>query len=217
MNGESNGKFRTIVADPPWPMPETGKRTPAGSDKLGTHEAKGGRIVDGAWWGRFTGKTVRLPYQTMTLDEIKALQIPAEDDAHLYLWTTGRYVLSGEACDVAKSWGFRPAQLLTWCKTPMGIGFGGAFCNTTEFVIFCRRGTLKHLQRQDSTWWKWGRPYENGHIAHSSKPEAFCDMVMQVSPPPYLEIFARRNRLGWATWGNESLCHVNLEPIGCVT
>lgn len=37
------------------------------------------------------------------------------------------------------------------------------------------------------------------------------DLVEQVSPGPYLEMFARRNRLGWDTWGNESLNHVDLE------
>lgn len=29
---------------------------------------------------------------------------------------------------------------------------------------------------------------------------------------PRLELFARRNRLGWATWGNECLQHVTLVP-----
>jgi N6-adenosine-specific RNA methylase IME4 len=197
--------FPCIVADPPWPMPETGART--ASKKVGQYEAKGGRIVKAEWWGTKTGKTVKLPYQTMTVEEIKSLTIPAAEDAHLYLWTMNRYVEA--AYEVARAWGFRPSQLLTWCKTPMGIGFGGAYCNTTEFVLFCRKGKLKTLTRIDSTWWKWGRPYENGHIAHSAKPEAFIDMVESVSPGPYLELFARRNRLGWSTWGNESLCHID--------
>jgi N6-adenosine-specific RNA methylase IME4 len=26
-----------------------------------------------------------------------------------------------------------------------------------------------------------------------------------MSPGPYVELFARRDRLGWDTWGNESL------------
>jgi N6-adenosine-specific RNA methylase IME4 len=30
-------------------------------------------------------------------------------------------------------------------------------------------------------------------------------MVEQVSPGPYLEMFSRRARLGWDTWGDESL------------
>jgi N6-adenosine-specific RNA methylase IME4 len=57
----------------------------------------------------------------------------------------------------------------------------------------------------------WRQPYAHGKI-HSAKPEAFIDLVEQVSPPPRLELFARRNRLGWDTWGNEALCHVALTP-----
>jgi N6-adenosine-specific RNA methylase IME4 len=204
--------YKTVVVDPPWPMPETGRRTPASSDSMGVHLAKGGRTVDGLWWSRFTDKTVKIPYRTMSVEDIKALRIPSESNAHLYLWTVNRHIESAYA--VARAWGFKPSQLLTWCKTPMGIGFGGAFCNTTEFVLFCRKGTLKALKRIDSTWWKWSRPYQNGHISHSSKPEAFQDMVMEVSPPPYLEIFARRTRLGWHTSGNECLQHIELPLTG---
>lgn len=201
-------KYRTVVADPPWPMPETGVTTRGETDSKGRYTAKSGRVVDGTWWGRHRGGTIKLGYPTMTLQEIQKLQIPAEDDAHLYLWTTNRFL--EDAYDVARAWGFRPAQLLTWCKTPMGLGFGGAFVTTTEFVLFCRRGSLPHLRRIDRTHFEWSRVYENGHIKHSAKPEAFLDIVEQVSPGPYLELFARRNRLGWHTWGDEAFNQVEM-------
>ena len=205
-------RYRTIVVDPPWPMPETGKTTRGETDRKGIYTAASGRRIDGAWWGRHRGGTVRLPYKTLTLDEIERLQVSelAELHAHLYLWTTGRFL--EESYKIARAWGFRPAQLLVWCKPPMGLGFGGAFVQTTEFVLFARRGVLRHLAREDSTWWKWSRPYENGHIAHSAKPDAFLDMVERVSPAPRLELFARSQRLGWDTWGNEALEHVTLGP-----
>lgn len=205
-------KYRTIVADPPWPMPKTGKTTRGETDSRGTYTAKSGRVVDGTWWGKHRGGSVELPYPTMGIQDIATLPIPdlAERDAHLYVWTTNRY-LEWTYEMVRNYWGFRPAQLLTWCKPPMGIGFGGAFTTTTEFVLFCRRGSLKHKVRQDSSWWNWSRVYENGHIAHSAKPDAFLDIVEQVSPGPYLELFARRQRLGWDTWGNEALEHVSLD------
>jgi N6-adenosine-specific RNA methylase IME4 len=40
---------------------------------------------------------------------------------------------------------------------------------------------------------------------HSRKPEGFLDRIEQVSPGPYVELFARRSRFGWDTWGDESL------------
>jgi len=140
----------------------------------------------------------------MSLEEVAALPISglADDAAHLYVWTTNAFLR--QTYDIAEGWGFRPAQLLTWCKAPMGLGLGGAFVPTTEFVLFCRRGVLRELAREDSTWWLWPRG------SHSAKPEAFLDMVERVSPPPRLEMFARRNRLGWDTWGNEALEHVSL-------
>lgn len=55
------------------------------------------------------------------------------------------------------------------------------------------------LIRTETSWFTWARG------EHSVKPEAFLDLVERVSPGPYLELFARRDRLGWDTWGNESL------------
>lgn len=49
---------------------------------------------------------------------------------------------------------------------------------------------------------------------HSAKPDAFLDMVMEVSPPHYLEMFARSQRLGWDSWGDEALNHVSIpQPV----
>ncbi len=201
-------KFSCIVADPPWPMPETGPRTSRSAKHHGQYMAKGGRVVNSHWWENFEGKTTKIPYPTMTIDEIKRLRIPSAQDAHLYLWTVNRHI--EDAYSVARAWGFKPSTLLVWAKTPMGIGFGGSYCNSAEFCLFCRKGILKSRHRIDSTWWHWSRPYINGHIAHSAKPEAFQDMVEMVSPGPYLELFARRHRLGWTVWGNEVVSGIDL-------
>lgn len=55
-----------------------------------------------------------------------------------------------------------------------------------------------------------GTWYEAPRRDHSEKPDLFMDLVEQMSPGPRLEMFARTPRLGWASWGNESLCHVDL-------
>jgi N6-adenosine-specific RNA methylase IME4 len=44
-------------------------------------------------------------------------------------------------------------------------------------------------------------------LKHSQKPELFRQLIEQVSPGPYLELFARRDVPGWTVWGNE------VEPI----
>jgi N6-adenosine-specific RNA methylase IME4 len=146
----------------------------------------------------------------MTLEEIEALEIKAlvEKNSHLYLWAPN-FHLEG-AYGIVRAWGFKPSQLLVWAKTPRGLGLGGAFTNTTEYVLFCRRGSLAPQIRQDTTWWNWTRP----HNTHSAKPAAFLDLVEQVSPGPYLELFARRARFGWDYWGDESLGTAEMpEPV----
>lgn len=185
-------KYRTIVADPPWPLPKMGPRT---------HSDRGS-------WNRGAG-TVGLrsekPYAGMSISAIEALPVAslAEDDAHLYLWVINRHL--EQAWTIARAWGFEPSTLLTWCKAPMGVGFGGTFTITTEHVLFCRRGSLKSLRRLDTTWWNWTRPFKpTGGPSHSQKPEHFLDLVEQVSPGPYVELFARRHRLGWDVHGFES-------------
>lgn len=162
--------YSTLVVDPPWFYEQGGPTT-------GT--------------SRFPPP----PYGMMRLAEIKALPVVelAADNAHMYLWTTNRYLR--DAYDIAEGWGFKPSQILVWCKTPSGLGPGGAFSNTAEFVLYCRRGSLPYQDRIDRTWWEWKRG------AHSVKPAAFMDIVERVSPGPYVELFARQPRLGWDSWG----------------
>lgn len=61
--------------------------------------------------------------------------------------------------------------------------------------------------RVDTRWWTWPRG------KHSEKPEAFLDLVEQVSPGPYLEIFARRARFGWDYAGDGSLGTVDIPGL----
>jgi N6-adenosine-specific RNA methylase IME4 len=136
-------------------------------------------------------------------------------DAHLYLWTTQRYLRA--SFDILDAWGFSPAATLTWCKAPMGF-MGGAFRSSTEFCHFAKRGSLAHKTQWPTRWFTWPRlgwTQSDPASKHSRKPEAFLDVVEQVSPGPYLELFARRQRLGWDTWGDEALEHVEVAYQDC--
>lgn len=184
--------YRTIVADPPWPYNEG---WPGASTSPRSNMNRG--VVPEA-----AKKRKPLPYRAMPCAEIEALPVAqlAAKDAHLFLWTTNRYVLS--AYSIVNAWGFRPSQLLTWCKPRRGIGPGGLFASTSEFILYARRGKPSHLRRIDSSWWEWPRAI-NGE--HSSKPDGFLDLIEEACPGPYLELFARRARLGWDYLGDESL------------
>jgi len=39
---------------------------------------------------------------------------------------------------------------------------------------------------------------------HARKPEEFVLLIERCSPDPFLELFARGDREGWAMWGNQA-------------
>jgi len=171
-----DGTYHCIVIDPPWQL-DTGPGFVDGTIAHG-HDA--------------------LEYDQMSIDAIRALDIPslAAPDAHLYLWTTNRYV--EDAYMLVRAWDFKPSALLVWCKKPQGIGLGDTFRQTAEFVLFARRGHLPARRIVERTWFEWPRG------RHSVKPDAFYELVESVTPEPYLDMFARRARKNWTVWGAEA-------------
>jgi N6-adenosine-specific RNA methylase IME4 len=133
-------------------------------------------------------------YPTMSMDDLRAMVLPAADDSHLYLWVTNGFIREG--FELMDAWGFTYKTCLTWCKPQ--IGMGNWFRNSTEHVLFGVRGKLATLRNDCPTWFKANR------TQHSSKPESFYDLVTSCSPGPHLEMFARARRIGWHVWGNES-------------
>ena len=180
MFDDLNPPYTTIVADPPWDHSDGTGRNYGERDTRGT-----GRGVD---------HHTTLTYSVMSVDDIAALPVSelAAKDAHLYLWTTNRFLR--DAYDIAAGWGFKVSKPLIWCKEPMGF-FGPPYVSSAEFCLFARRGTLKAISRADRQWWVFPRG------PHSVKPAGLMDIVEQVSPGPYLELFARQPRLGWDAWG----------------
>ena len=181
-------RYSTIVVDPPWRYGKWGKASKPNYE---------GHIP----------KDSDLPYDWMSVEEIKALPVGslANENCELYLWTTQKYL--PHTFEVIKAWGFKYCQTLTWCKKPMGKGQGGVYCPTTEFLILARRGKMPKVERVDTTWWQVSRAWKT----HSKKPEFFQDLIEQVSEAPRLEMFARREREGWDVFGNEVNNSIDLE------
>ena len=181
-------KYRTIVADPPWEY--EGFASSPGSHGKWTK----GVISTG------TG------YPMMPVADISALPVAdmAEPDCRLFMWTTSRYL--PESFGVLSAWGFRYKQLLVWHK--LGAApFGGSVAPIdAEYLLVANHGSPPRLTKARSSVLSAAITKQ-----HSRKPEAFLDLVEQVSPGPYLELFARRQRLGWDTWGNECFEHVEME------
>ena len=137
----------------------------------------------------------RPTYATMSFAELLELELPAEKNAHLYLWITNRSLPKG--FELIERWGFRYITLLTWCKPH--IGMGNYFRGSSEHVMFAVKGSLPLLRSDVGTWFAAPRPGK-----HSAKPEAFYELVQSCSPGPWLEMFARSGRPGWVSWGAEA-------------
>ena len=134
-------------------------------------------------------------YKLMTLERIKALPVGSlcAENAHCWLWVTNATLEEG--FKVLKAWGFEPRSVFTWFKLRLGLGV--YLRNCTEHCILATRGKAPVRVKNQPNVGIF--PIQD----HSHKPEEFYDIVERVSPGPYLELFARRRRHGWAAWGNE--------------
>lgn len=174
-------RFRTILADPPWQFQNrTGKVAPE-------HR--------------------RLSrYGTLSLDDIKTLPVAqaADDSAHLYLWVPNALLPQG--LEVMRCWGFTYKSNIVWQKVrkdggPDGRGVGFYFRNVTELLLFGVRGknvrTLAPGRSQVNIICSQKRE-------HSRKPDEQIGLIESCSPGPFLELFARGERPGWALWGDQA-------------
>ena len=134
-------------------------------------------------------------YNLMSLERIKAMPIAdlAEDNAHCWLWVTNGTLRYGY--DVLEAWGFTPRSTFTWIKPRFTLGV--YLRNATEHILLGTKGKAPVKFNGQATWGFY--PLQG----HSHKPEEVYDIIERVSEGDYLELFARRKRHNWSSWGNE--------------
>ena len=119
--GLPDGRYRTIVVDPPWAYQNT-----SGRQRQDYAE------------------------RTMGLETIGRFDIerwvPLTGGCHLYLWVTDAY--AGDIYQVLRAWKFDPKTWLVWMKDR--IGMGNYFRHQHEFCVFAVRGKLR-LSRLDAS------------------------------------------------------------------
>jgi len=168
-----NGLYDVIAIDPPWEYSERGGSSSKSFEDNGN---RGG--VD---------------YPTMTVEELKNINIPAKKDCVMFLWTTHAFLK--DSFDLLNAWGFNYKATLVWDKVKMGMGR-----NIRMQVEFCLLATK-------------GKPILNGEgerdiiteprREHSRKPEAFYTKVNNMTVGYKLDYFAREKRENWFTYGAE--------------
>lgn len=171
-------RYRTIVADPPWPV---------------------------QWFGGPGGRrrnATQLGYETMTYDQLQVLNVETltENHATLFLWTTQEALHQGIARAVAVGWGFeRRVGEFIWRKPNFGTGRFPRIGHETCVIYRRGDGSLKHNRDRPQNIHSvqtWSQVY-NGGKTNSAKPDGFYDLVEQSHNGPFAELFSRRARFGW--------------------
>jgi N6-adenosine-specific RNA methylase IME4 len=165
---------KVLVADPPWPFQDS---------------------LPGK------GRGAAKHYELMTIEQLAKFELPSiAPDAVLFMWRVAAIV--EEAYQVVREWGFTPKSELVWVKqTPTGklwFGMGRTVRAAHESCIIATRGKL--IRKRADVRSVFFAPASR---RHSEKPDAFYDLVEQLYPGPYVELFARRRRRGWTCLGNE--------------
>lgn len=175
------GGYQAIMMDPPWKY----------KDRINDHSR--GAINH---------------YPTLTVEQIAAF--PVEDyagkDCFLYLWTTKDFRVDAQRLFTVFGFDFKTEFI--WVKqiqepeseedTRMGMGHYNRLCHEILLVGLKKGSSMKpkNGSREKSVFFA---PI----TGHSAKPDVAYEIIERNCDPPYLEIFARRNRENWTSWGNE--------------
>ncbi len=168
LEDEDDKRYNVILCDPPW--------------RYDFAETKNREIEN--------------QYPTMTLEEIKGLNVPADDDCVMFMWATAPKL--EQAFEVLKAWGFTYKTCAVWDKELIGMGYW--FRGQHELLLVGVRGS-PGVPAPENRFSSVIRARREGH---SKKPDCVYEMIEKMVPNKnYLEMFARRKRENWSVWGNQ--------------
>ena len=136
-------------------------------------------------------------YPTLSTDQLCTMNVneKTEDPAVLFLWSTN--AMLEDALKVMQAWGFAYKSNMVWCKKS-GVGIGWFVDSRHELLLIGVKGEGLHPQFKPVSW------FEAERTEHSRKPDLVYEYIEKMYPnQKYIELFARRKRKGWTSWGNE--------------
>lgn len=177
---DAQGLYDLLYIDPPW------------------QQAKGGRKN-----ARPKTSGAPLDYNTCSLEEIErhigsAVRHTPEKSV-LFLWTIDKYLF--EAQQIAENLGYKLHARMIWNKvTGIPAAFTVRFGH--EYLLYMYRGGLTPVATEERG--KIHTVFTEQVKKHSQKPQIAYEIIERLYPNlRKLEMYARNERDGWDSWGNE--------------
>jgi N6-adenosine-specific RNA methylase IME4 len=173
-----NKKYNVIYADPPW--------------SFKTYSDKG------------KDRSPENHYNVMSLKDICELPVNniANDNSVLLMWVIDP--LLDRAFKVIDAWGFKYKTVgFTWAKTnrkSLGFftGLGYWTRGNPEMCLLATKGKPKRISKSVP------QLVVDQRREHSRKPDIMYNHIENLLEGPYIELFARTERSGWDSWGNQT-------------
>lgn len=198
--------YRTVQLDPPW------------------LERGGGKSKRGA------DKHYPLLPTPQILEVVAGSPMNMAENSHMWMWVTDNFLKDG--LWLMENLGFTYKRTFQWVKVKgqpaildfetgwavvpddedglaIRYGIGQYARGAHEMMLFGTMGKGQDpsvcTERRDipSVFFAPVPRDAQNALVHSRKPEAAYELIEARSKGPYLELFARRGREGWTSWGNE--------------
>lgn len=182
-------KYQVIYADPPWDY--GGKmqydKTTIKDENIGFAK-------------KIFVSSASFQYPTLKLNQLKALNVDSISDKNcvLFMWTTGPQLAN--AVELGEAWGFEYKTVaFVWDK--MVHNPGRYTLSQTEFVLAFKKGRFPTPRGARNIKQLLSIPRGK----HSEKPTEVIDGITKMFPSQdKIELFARKNYVGWDNWGLEA-------------
>jgi len=175
---DTSKKYNVIYADPPWTFKTFSDK---GKDRSPENH-----------------------YNVMSLQDICNLPVNkiANENSVLLMWVVDP--LLDKAFKVIEAWGFKYKTVgFTWAKTnkkSMGFftGLGYWTRGNPEMCLLATKGKPKRISKSVP------QLVVEQRREHSRKPDIMYNHIENLLEGPYVELFARTQRSGWDSWGNQT-------------
>lgn len=168
-----NKKYNILYVDPPWQY---------------NNKNTGGSMNSGA----------SCKYETLSLEQLKSINLPTEKDSCLFLWCPVPIIEYG--LELLKTWEFKYKTAIFWNKIGR-LGMGYWFRGQVEILLFGIKGSIKAFKCQELNI------INHKVLKHSEKPEIFRQLIdkatINITNPKKVELFAKKYSDNWDCYGLE--------------